>query len=74
MIWTQLRRPKILRELTIDQLYNHLDGINTIATKTGMFLILKSYYEEKKLNVFDVVPETYIINIDNGKLGLSAYD
>ena len=69
MIWTQLRRVKILRELTLDQLYNHIDGINLIATKSGLFLTLKRYYEERLLNIYDAVPETYLINVEykNGK-------
>lgn len=41
LIWTQLRKTKVLRDLTHDQMYNHLDGINQIATKSGLYLILK---------------------------------
>lgn len=74
LIWTQLRRPKILRELTIDQLYNHIDGINLIATKTGLFQVLKRYYEERGQNVFDVVPDTYIINLELSKVGQTIGD
>ena len=65
MLWTQLRRVKILRELTLDQLYNHIDGINLIATKSGLFLTLKKYYLEKGMNIFDAVPETYLINVEH---------
>jgi hypothetical protein len=65
LIWTQLRRLKILRELTLDQIYNHIDGINLIATKSGLFLTLKKYYEEREMNIFDAVPETYLINVEH---------
>ena len=61
-----------MRDLTIDQLYNHIDGINTIATKTGLFLVLKKYYEERGLNVFDAVPETYLINLEQNRPGVSV--
>lgn len=64
IIWTQLRRTKIMRTLTLDQIYNHIDGINTIATKSSLFLTLKEYYKKSGINVFDVVPETYLINVD----------
>jgi len=32
-----MRRPKLMKELRSDQIYNHLDGINQIATKSGLF-------------------------------------
>ena len=44
LIWTQLRRPRLMHELTHNQIYNHLDGINCIASKTGLFTILRNYY------------------------------
>ena len=50
--------------MTLDQIYNHIDGINLIATKTGLFLTLKRYYEEKGMNIYEAVPETYMINVE----------
>jgi hypothetical protein len=50
--------------MTLDQIYNHIDGINLIATKTGLFLTLKKYYEEKGMNIYEAVPETYMINVE----------
>lgn len=64
MIWTQLRRTKIIRELTLDQMYNHIDGINAIATKSGLFMTLRDFYKERGVRLFDVVPETYMINVE----------
>ena len=55
----------MIRELTHDQIYNHIDGINAIATKSGLFLILKEYFKDKEgTKLFDVVPETYLINVE----------
>jgi len=42
-----------------------LDGINTIATKTSLYLTLLQYYRAKGENVFDAVPDTYIINLEH---------
>jgi len=50
--------------MTHDQLYNHLDGINTIATKSGLFLALRNYYKDKNIRLFDVVPDTYLISTE----------
>lgn len=50
--------------MTLDQIYNHIDGINLIATKTGLFLTLKKYYEEREMNIYEAVPETYMINVE----------
>lgn len=55
---------KIIRELTYDQIYNHIDGINSIATKSGLFLTLRDYYREKGIRLFDVVPDTFLINVE----------
>lgn len=54
-----------MRSLTLDQIYNHIDGINTIATKSSLFLTLKEFYKDSGIKIFDVVPETYLINTDN---------
>ena len=50
-------------ELTNSQIYNHLDGINCIATKTGMFLLLKAFYNSKLQNVFEYLPDTFILDM-----------
>lgn len=64
LIWTQLRRTKIIRELSLDQMYNHIDGINVIATKSGLFMTLRDFYKDRGVRLFDVVPDTYMINVE----------
>ncbi|CDW74359.1 tubulin-tyrosine ligase family protein [Stylonychia lemnae] len=65
LIWTQMRRPKLMKELRTDQIYNHLDGINTIATKSGLFYNLKKLCADNNLSLNDYIPETYLIRVEN---------
>ena len=53
-----------MRELQNDQIYNHLDGINAIANKSGLFSTLKDYCDFHNLEVFNYVPETHVIHLD----------
>ena len=56
-----MRRPRILRELQPYQIYNHIDGINEIAKKSLLFLNMQNYYAVRGQNVFDYMPETYLV-------------
>ena len=58
-----MRRPKIVRELGPDQIYNHLDGVNSIASKTGLFQNLRRYCDSNGLDVSQFVPETFVVRI-----------
>ena len=61
LIWTQVRRPRVLRELQPYQIYNHLDGVNEVSQKSNLFLNMKDYYESRNLDVFKYMPETYLV-------------
>ena len=61
LIWTQVRRPRVLRELHHYQIYNHLDGINEVAQKSNLFVNMREFYSNKGKNVFDYMPETYLV-------------
>ena len=61
LIWTQVRRPRVLRELLPFQIYNHLDGINEVAQKSRLFLNMSKYYQGLGKNPFDYLPETYLV-------------
>ena len=65
LIWTQVRRPRILRELQPYQIYNHMDGINEISNKSMLFLNMQNFYAARGLDVFDYMPETYLIPSTN---------
>ena len=61
LIWTQVRRPRVLRELQTYQIYNHLDGVNEISQKSSLFLNMRAYYASRGQNVFEYLPETYLV-------------
>ena len=61
LIWTQVRRPRVLRELQPYQIYNHLDGINEISQKSALFVNMRAYYASRGENVFSYMPETYLV-------------
>ena len=61
LIWTQVRRPRVLRELLPYQIYNHLDGINEVAQKSRMFVNLSKYYQSLGRDPFEILPVTYLI-------------
>ena len=41
---------------------NHIEGHESITTKDYLFLNLKIYCEKANLNVFDMVPLTFILD------------
>jgi hypothetical protein len=41
---------------------NHIPGCFQLHSKKLLFANLKKYYEKKKLNVYDYLPETYVIS------------
>ena len=43
------------------QLMNHLSNHDLITTKTGLFRSLTNYYKNTNINIFHVVPETFLI-------------
>ena len=61
LIWTQVRRPRVLKEMLHYQIYNHLDGINIIAQKSSLFQSMSNYYVSRFKNVSDYMPETYLV-------------
>ena len=65
LIWTQVRRPRVVKELQPHQIYNHVDGINEVGQKSNLFLNMREYYALKGQSVFDYMPETYLIQLEN---------
>lgn len=41
---------------------NHIPGCFQLHSKKLLFANLKKYYEKKKLNLYDYLPETYVIS------------
>ena len=58
-----MRRPRLINDLTSTQIYNHIDGINCIVTKSGLFKTVKRYYDDHNLDYTDFIPETYLIDL-----------
>lgn len=46
----------------LKQLVNHVNGHHQLTTKDRLFLNLKQYYESQKLNIYDVVPLTMVLD------------
>eukprot|EP00347_Sterkiella_histriomuscorum_P016826 403351706 len=74
LVWTQMRRPKLMKELRHDQIYNHLDGVNSIATKSGLFLNLKDHCEKQGIDINNYLPETYLIRVEGNNKELRQKD
>lgn len=65
IIFTQVRRIKIVKELMPHQMYNHIDGINQIATKCQLHRNMSAYAKEVlKESPWLVMPETYIVELE----------
>ena len=46
----------------LKQLVNHVKGHWALTTKDNLFLNMKSYYESQKMNIYDVVPITIVLD------------
>ena len=46
----------------LKQLVNHVRGHGCLTTKDNLFLNLKSYYESQRINIYDVVPLTIVLD------------
>ena len=44
------------------QLVNHVRGHGSLTTKDNLFLNLKAYYETQKINIYDTVPLTVVLD------------
>ena len=44
-----------------NQIYNHLDGINEIGDKSGLYMTMDHYYKNKYIDSTTRLPETYLI-------------
>ena len=63
-MYTQVRRIKIIKDLMPHQIYNHIDGINQVATKCQLHRNMKDYaINVTGENPWDIMPETYIIEL-----------
>jgi len=63
LIFTQIRKLKIIQELLPHQMYNHIDGINQIAMKCQLHKNMEAFALSKGQSRFSVMPETYIIEL-----------
>jgi hypothetical protein len=52
----------LLSKYGLKQLVNHIEGHENISTKDALFINLRSYCEKQNLNVFDIVPLTFLID------------
>ena len=46
----------------LKQLVNHVKGHGQLTTKDNLFINLKAYYETHKMNIYDVVPLTLVLD------------
>jgi hypothetical protein len=46
----------------LKQLVNHVKGHGALTTKDNLFLNMKTYYESQKLNIYDIVPLTIVLD------------
>lgn len=49
----------------LKQLVNHVKGHGNLTTKDNLFINLKAYYETQKMNIYDVVPLTIVLDYLN---------
>lgn len=65
LFWVQVRDKKAAEEAKRrnkgNQFLNHLEGLTDMCDKSKLFQNLKSYCHRTKRNLFDIVPNTYII-------------
>jgi hypothetical protein len=65
LFWVQVRDKKAADEAKRrnkgNQFLNHLEGLTDMCDKSKLFQNLKSYCHRMKRNLFDIVPNTYII-------------
>ena len=65
LFWVQVRDKKAAEEAKRrnkgNQFLNHLEGLTDMCDKSKLFQNLKSYCHRMKRNLFDIVPNTYII-------------
>ena len=50
-----------MRMMCSTQIYNHLDGINEIASKSSLFIVMEKYYAKMDIDSRKRIPETYVI-------------
>ena len=53
----------------LKQLVNHVKGHYALTTKDNLFLNLKSYYESQKVNIYDSVPITVVLDYQKDDIG-----
>jgi len=53
----------------LKQLVNHVKGHDCLTTKDNLFLNMKSYYETQKLNIYEVMPLTIVLNYLKDDIG-----
>ena len=46
----------------LKQLVNHVKGHGALTTKDNLFLNLKAYYESQRINIYDSVPITIVLD------------
>lgn len=46
----------------LKQLVNHVKGHGQLTTKDNLFLNMKLYYETQKLNIYEVLPLTIVLD------------
>jgi tubulin--tyrosine ligase len=62
---TQVRRLAIIKDLLPHQIYNHIDGINQLAMKCQLHKNMEEYGRRHGFKPFDIMPETYIIELQS---------
>lgn len=53
----------------LKQVVNHVRGHGTLTTKDNLFLNLKQFYETQKLNIFETVPITIVLDYLKDDIG-----
>lgn len=53
----------------LKQVVNHVRNHGTLTTKDNLFLNMKQFYESQKLNIFDVVPITIVLDYLKDDIG-----
>ena len=53
----------------LKQVVNHVRGHGSLTTKDNLFLNMKQFYESQKLNIFDTVPITIVLDYLKDDIG-----
>ena len=62
-----IRFPELQEGNSIKQIVNHLEWHATLSEKSLLYETMKAYCESMKQNIFDIMPVTFLIEVESLK-------